>query len=138
MYWTDGLITSGAIAKQHPEWLILTKDGNHSHMAGGFAVLCPAVPEVRQYYESLTKRFIQGWGFDGNKLDFSYTVPPCYNPTHHDKSPQDSIRAVGDIYRAIFQTTLNLSPRAPQWNCVDCERVAFALRITRLGRITAL
>jgi alpha-galactosidase len=99
-----------AIGKQHPEWLILTKDGKPARMAGGFAVLCPAVPEVRQYYEALTKRFIKDWGFDGNKLDFSYTVPACYNPAHHHKSPQDSIRAVGDVYRAIFQTTRALKP----------------------------
>jgi alpha-galactosidase len=79
-------------------------------MAGGFAVLCPAVPEVRHYYEDLTKRFIKHWGFDGNKLDFSYTVPACYNPAHHHKSPQDSIRAVGDIYGTISQTTRALKP----------------------------
>jgi alpha-galactosidase len=99
-----------AVARQHPDWLILTKDGKHARMAGGFAVLCPALPEVRQYFETLTKRFIRDRGFDGNKLDFSYTVPACYNPAHHHKSPQDSTRAVGDVYRAIFQTTRALKP----------------------------
>ncbi|MGI8962738.1 MAG: alpha-galactosidase [Bryobacteraceae bacterium] len=106
-----------AIARNHPEWLILTQNGKHAHMAGGFAVLCPAVPEVRQYYETLTRRFIQDWGFDGNKLDFSYTVPPCYNPGHHHNSPQDSIRAVGNIYRAIFQTTRALKPESVTQIC---------------------
>jgi alpha-galactosidase len=106
-----------AIARKDPEWLILTENGKHAHMAGGFAVLCPAVPEVRQYYETLTKRFIHDWDFDGNKLDFSYTVPPCYNPAHHHKSPQDSIRAVGDIYRTIFQTTRALKPESVTQVC---------------------
>ena len=106
-----------AIARKHPEWLILTQNGNHAHMAGGFAALCPAVPEVRQYYETLTRRFIHDWDFDGNKLDFSYTVPPCYNPAHHHKSPQDSVRAVGDIYRAIFQTTRALKPESVTQVC---------------------
>lgn len=106
-----------AVARRHPEWLILAKNGNHAHMAGGFAALCPAVPEVRQYYEALTRRFIHDWDFDGNKLDFSYTVPPCYNPAHHHKSPQDSIRAVGDIYRAIFQTTRALKPESVTQVC---------------------
>jgi alpha-galactosidase len=106
-----------AIVRQHPEWLILTENGKRSHMAGGFAVLCPAVPEVRQYYETLTRRFIHDWNFDGNKLDFSYTVPSCYNPAHHHKSPQDSIRAVGDIYRAIFQTTRALKQESVTQVC---------------------
>lgn len=99
-----------SIAREHPEWLILDRSGHHAHMAGGFAVLCPAIPAVREYYQALTRRFIHDWGFDGNKLDFSYTVPPCYNPAHHHTSPQDSIRAMGDIYRIIFETTRALKP----------------------------
>ena len=83
-----------SIVRQHPEWLILDEKGKPARMAGGFAALCPAVKEVRDYYRGLTERFIRDWGFDGNKLDFSYTVPPCYNPAHHHKSPRDSIRAV--------------------------------------------
>ncbi len=94
-----------AIVQKHPEWLILDKSGKPARMAGGFAALCPAVREVRNYYKDLTERFIRDWGFDGNKLDFSYTVPPCYNPAHHHHSPQDSVRAVGDVYQTILQTT---------------------------------
>jgi alpha-galactosidase len=67
--------------------------------------LCPAINEVRDYHRGLTERFIRDWEFDGNKLDFSYTVPPCYNPAHRHQSPQDSIRAVGDVYQTILQTT---------------------------------
>lgn len=106
-----------AIAHQHPEWLILDKDGKRARMAGHFATLCPAVPGVRNYYREITRRFIREWGFDGNKLDFSYTVPACYNPAHHHQSPQDSIRAVEDVYRAIFQTTCALKPESVTQIC---------------------
>src|SRR5581483_10766803 len=99
-----------SIVKQHPEWLILDNEGKPAHMAGGFATLCPAVSGVRDYYKHLTERFIEDWGFDGNKLDFSYTVPPCYNPAHHHKSPEDSIRAMGAVYQIVFQTTRALKP----------------------------
>jgi alpha-galactosidase len=93
------------ILREHPEWLILDEKGKPARMAGGFAALCPAINEVRDYYRGLTERFIRDWEFDGNKLDFSYTVPPCYNPAHRHQSPQDSIRAVGDVYQTILQTT---------------------------------
>ena len=93
------------VVERHRDWLILDKNGKPAPMAGGFAALCPAIPEVRDYYKRLTERFIRDWGFDGNKLDFSYTVPRCYNPAHHHSSADDSIRAVGNIYQEIFQTT---------------------------------
>ena len=105
------------IAKKHPEWLILDKQGRPARMAGGFAALCPAVPEVREYYKRLTVRFIRDWGFDGNKLDFSYTVSACYNPAHHHKSPQASITAMGDVYKVIFQTTRALKSESVTQVC---------------------
>jgi len=61
------------IAQQHPEWLILDKNGKHARMTRGLAVLCPAVPEVRAYHKQLTEKFIRDWGFDGSKLDNIYS-----------------------------------------------------------------
>jgi alpha-galactosidase len=112
-----GAFHVSSIAREHPEWLIEDEHGKPAPMAGHFAALCPAIPEVRDYYQRLTRRFIQDWGFDGNKLDVAYTVPPCYNPAHHHKSPQDSVRAVGDIYRAIFETTRALKPESVTQIC---------------------
>ena len=87
------------VVKDHPDWLILGKDGKPARATADLGALCPAVPEVQQYYKQLTERFIHDWDFDGHKLDFSYTVPACYNPKHHHKSPNDSIAAVGDVYK---------------------------------------
>ncbi|MFZ0319056.1 MAG: glycoside hydrolase family 36 protein [Candidatus Sulfotelmatobacter sp.] len=105
------------IAQEHPEWLVLDKNGKHAHMTRGLAVLCPAVPEVRAYYKQLTEKFIRDWGFDGSKLDNIYSVPKCYNPAHHHKSPQDSVNAMGDIYKEIFQTTRALKPQSVTQSC---------------------
>jgi len=66
-------------------------------MVRGLAALCPAVPAVQEYYKKLTEKFIRDWGFDGSKLDNIYTIPECYNPAHHHKSPKDSIRAMAKI-----------------------------------------
>ncbi|MGP0098427.1 MAG: alpha-galactosidase [Terriglobales bacterium] len=105
------------IVQEHPEWLILDKNGKHARMTRGLAVLCPAVPEVRAYHKQLTEKFIRDWGFDGSKLDNIYSVPECYNPAHHHKSPQDSVNAMGDIYKEIFQTTRALKPQSVTQSC---------------------
>ena len=55
----------------------------------------PRCPRCRPYHKQLTEKFIRDWGFDGSKLDNIYSVPACYNPAHHHKSPQDSVNAVG-------------------------------------------
>jgi alpha-galactosidase len=105
------------IAQEHPEWLILDKNGKHAHMTRGLAVLCPAVPEVRAYHKQLTEKFIRDWGFDGSKMDNIYSVPQCFNPAHHHKSPQDSVNAMGDVYKEIFQTTRALKPQSVTQSC---------------------
>ena len=105
------------VARDHPDWLILDKNGKHARMTRDLAVLCPAVPEVRAYHKQLTEKFIRDWGFDGSKLDNIYSVPACYNPAHHHKSPQDSVIAMGDVYREIFQTTRALKPQSVTQSC---------------------
>jgi alpha-galactosidase len=105
------------VVKDHPDWLILDKAGKPARATAGLGALCPAVPEVQQYYKQLTERFIRDWDFDGHKLDFSYTVPACYNPKHHHKSPNDSIQAVGDVYKIILETTRALKPDSVTQAC---------------------
>jgi alpha-galactosidase len=105
------------VVRDHPEWLILDKNGKRARITRGLAALCPAVPEVRAYHKQLTEKFIRDWGFDGSKLDNIYSVPACYNPAHHHKSPQDSVNAMGDVYKEIFQTTRTLKPQSVTQTC---------------------
>ena len=105
------------IVKDHPEWLTLDKNGNHARMVRDLATLCPAVPEVQAYYKKLTEKFIHDWDFDGSKLDNIYTVPACYNPAHHHKSPLDSVNAMSEVYKTIFQTTRALKPNSVTQSC---------------------
>ena len=65
----------------------------------------------------IARRFIGDWGFDGHKLDYAYSVPACYNPRHHHASPEDSIGAMGEVYRAIFEATRALKPDAVTQIC---------------------
>jgi alpha-galactosidase len=105
------------VVKEHPDWLVLDKNGKPARMTRNLATLCPAVPEVREYYRQLTQKFIHDWDFDGHKLDNIYSVPACYNPKHHHKSPNDSVYAMGEIYKTIFETTRALKPESVTQSC---------------------
>jgi len=105
------------VVKEHPDWLIFDKNGKPAKMTRNLATLCPAVPEVRDYYKKLTEKFIKEWDFDGHKLDNIYSVPMCFNPKHHHKSPMDSVYAMGDIYKTIFDTTRALKPDSVTQSC---------------------
>lgn len=105
------------VFRKHPEWLVLDKQGKPARMTRNLATLCPAVPEVQAYYKQLTERFIRDWGFDGHKLDNIFAMPPCYNPKHHHKSPYDSVYAMGDVYKVIFETTRALKPNSVTQSC---------------------
>jgi alpha-galactosidase len=105
------------VVKQHPDWLILDQHGKPARMARNLATLCPALPEVQAYYKQVTERFIRDWGFDGHKLDNIYATPLCYNPKHHHKAPTDSVYAMGDVYRTIFETTRALKPDSVTQSC---------------------
>jgi alpha-galactosidase len=105
------------VVRQHPDWLILDERGKPARMTRNLAALCPAVPEVRGYYKQLTERFVRDWDFDGHKLDNIYSVPRCYNPKHHHKSPLDSVNAMGDVYKVIFETTRALKADSVTQSC---------------------
>jgi len=105
------------VVKEHPDWLVLDEHGHPARMARNLATLCPALPEVQAYYKQLTERFIRDWGFDGHKLDNIYTPPLCYNPKHHHKSPYDSVYAMADVYKTIFETTRALKPDSVTQSC---------------------
>jgi alpha-galactosidase len=98
------------VFKEHPDWLILDRNGKPARLFLNRAALCPALPEVQEYHRKLTEKFIRDWDFDGHKLDMCFTMPACYNPKHHHQSPEESIHAMGDVFKVIFETTRRLKP----------------------------
>ena len=105
------------VVKEHPDWLVLDEKGKHARMTRNLATLCPALPEVKEYYKKVTERFIRDWDFDGHKLDNIYSTPKCYNPRHHHQSPMDSVYAMGDVYKTIFETTRALKEDSVTQSC---------------------
>ncbi|HEX3821125.1 MAG TPA: glycoside hydrolase family 36 protein [Candidatus Sulfotelmatobacter sp.] len=115
--WESHKYIVSKVVKEHPEWLILDKNGKHARMTRDLAALDPSLPEVQAYFKQLTEKFIRDWGFDGSKLDNIYSVPACYNPAHHHKSPQESVNAMGEVYKAIFETTRSIKPESVTQAC---------------------
>ena len=105
------------VVQEHPDWLILDKNQKHARIFLNRAALCPALPEVQEYYRKLVEKFIGEWGFDGHKLDMSFTVPPCYNPRHHHKSPDESVLAMGKVFKIIYETTRRIKPESVTQVC---------------------
>ena len=98
------------VAKNHPEWLIMDEEGNYPRDCRDMYQFCPSVPEVQEYMKQLTTRFIKDWGFDGHKLDAYYVVPPCYNPAHKHKRPEESYEDLPLLLKAIYETSKSIKP----------------------------
>jgi alpha-galactosidase len=109
--------TASKVFREHADWLILDSTGRPAHMSRNLAALCPALPEVQEYYRQLTTKFIKEWDFDGHKLDVAFSVPPCFNPKHHHKSPDESTRALGKVFDTIFNTTRSLKRQSVTQIC---------------------
>jgi alpha-galactosidase len=39
-------------------------------------------------------------------------VPECFNPAHHHKSPEDSVQALPDFFRELYETARSVKPDA--------------------------
>jgi alpha-galactosidase len=76
--------------------------------------LCPADKRVVEYHRALVKKIVVDWGFDGLKLDGQDMngVPRCYNPAHHHAQPEDSVEALPDFFRAIYEAAQDVKPGA--------------------------
>lgn len=98
------------LVKTHPEWLIMDENGDYPRDNRDMLQLCPSVPEVQEYLKELTTRFIKDWGFDGHKLDAYYVVPPCYNPKHHHKHPDESYQDLPKMLKTIYETSKAIKP----------------------------
>jgi alpha-galactosidase len=44
-------------------------------------------------------------------------VPACYNPKHHHKSSQESVNAMAEVYKIIYQTSRSLKPESVTQSC---------------------
>jgi alpha-galactosidase len=108
------------LALEHPDWFILDSNGQRYQVEWWNSyLLCPAVPEVREYYKKFLTKAFEEWGFDGLKIDGQNlnSVPPCYNPAHKHKNPNESAYAVPEFFKTVYTTTYALKKDAVIQNC---------------------
>ena len=60
--WESHKYIVSKIAQEHPEWLILDKNGKHARMTRDLATLCPAVPEVQAYLQEAHREIYRRLG----------------------------------------------------------------------------
>jgi alpha-galactosidase len=115
--WDAQIYGISQIMKDHPDWLVHNADGTIARNNRGLAMLCPGLPDVRDYTVALTRKFIDEWGFDGHKLDNIYSMPACHNPAHRHVDPEESVQGFTEIYRQIFNITRTLKPNSVTQIC---------------------
>jgi alpha-galactosidase len=116
LWWSPlSAVSDSQLLKDHPEFLLLNRDGSKRKISWWNSFyLCPADRAVVEYHKALVRKILVDWGFDGLKLDGQHmnAVPPCYNPAHHHKRPEDSVEALPDFFREIYETAHSVKPDA--------------------------
>jgi len=100
---------------EHPDWVVLDENGlERRNTWWDVSQLCPAVPEVIEQQKALVRRFLIDWDYDGFKMDGGCLgmTPPCHNPAHNHKHPEESCRAVATLFKAMMDEAERIKPGA--------------------------
>jgi len=116
LWWSPlSAVPDSQLLKEYPDFLLLNEDGSKRKISWWNSFyLCPADRAVVEYHKALVRKILGEWGFDGLKLDGQHmnAVPACYNPAHHHKRPEDSVEALPDFFREIYETARSVKPDA--------------------------
>ena len=116
LWWSPlSAIPDSNLLKEHPDYALLNQDGSKRKISWWNSdYLCPADRGVIEYHKALVRKILVDWGFDGLKLDGQHMngAPACYNPAHHHASPEDSVQAMPDFFRQIYETAQSVKPGA--------------------------
>jgi alpha-galactosidase len=116
LWWSPlSAVPNSELLREHPDYELLNRDGSKRKVSWWNSYyLCPADQRVVEHHRALVKKILVDWGFDGLKLDGQDMngVPACYNPAHHHAQPEDSVEALPDFFKAIYQTAQSVKPGA--------------------------
>jgi alpha-galactosidase len=114
LWWSPlSAVPDSKLLTNEPELALENKDGSRRKISWWDSdYLCPANTRVVEYHKALVRKILVDWGFDGLKLDGQHMngVPPCYNPAHHHKRPEDSVEALPDFFKAIYDEAQSDKP----------------------------
>ncbi len=116
LWWAPMAVHPDAdLYQTHPEYLLLDVNGNPVDISWWDSYyLCPAYKPVQDYTNDLVDTILGTWGYDGLKIDGQHlnAAPPCYNPAHHHARPEESVEAVPQFFRGIYETATAHVPDA--------------------------
>jgi len=103
------------LAKEHPEMLLLQKDGTHEDISWWDSwYLSPVNPYTHKYTLDLVDMFLKDWGYDGFKLDGQHLnlCAPDYNPASGLASPGDAPERMPEFFKALYERAQSDLPGA--------------------------
>jgi alpha-galactosidase len=116
LWWSPlSSVSEADLLKDHPDYALLNKNGSKQKISWWNSYyLCPADKRVVEYHKALVRKILLDWGFDGLKLDGQHMngAPACYNPAHHHAKPEDSVEAMPDFFRELYETAQSIKPGA--------------------------
>jgi alpha-galactosidase len=116
LWWSPlSAVPDSELLRDHPDYELLDSDGSTRKVSWWNSYyLCPADRRVVEYHKALVRKILVDWGFDGLKLDGQHMngVPACYNPAHHHAQPEESVEALPDFFRSIYETAQAVKPGA--------------------------
>jgi alpha-galactosidase len=114
LWWSPlSAVPDSKLLMNEPDLALENRDGSRRKISWWNSYyLCPANPRVVEYHKELVRKILVDWGFDGLKLDGQHMngVPTCYNPAHHHKRPEDSLEALPDFFREIYDAAQSAKP----------------------------
>jgi alpha-galactosidase len=116
LWWVPLAVDPGTdLIEQHPDYVLINPDGKYQDISWWNSYyLCPAYPPVREYTHNLVRKILSDWDYDGLKIDGQHLngVPPCTNPAHNHERPEESVEALPDFFREIYETARSIKPDA--------------------------
>jgi alpha-galactosidase len=116
LWWSPlSAVPDSKLLTDEPDLALKNQDGSRRKISWWNSYyLCPANQRVVDYHKALVRKILVDWGFDGLKLDGQHMngVPACYNPAHHHKRPEDSVEALPDFFREIYDAAQKAKPGA--------------------------
>jgi alpha-galactosidase len=114
LWWSPlSAVPDSKLLTEEPDLALENQDGSRRKISWWNSYyLCPANARVVEYHKQLVRKILVDWGFDGLKLDGQHmnAVPACYNPAHHHKRPEDSVEALPDFFREIYDAAQKAKP----------------------------
>jgi alpha-galactosidase len=114
LWWSPlSAVPDSKLLMNEPDLALENRDGSRRKISWWNSYyLCPANLRVVEYHKELVRKILVDWGFDGLKLDGQHMngVPACYNPAHHHKRPEDSVEALPDFFREIYDAAQSAKP----------------------------